>query len=39
LYAKHLPEAYIVHQREFAIRVDDVTDAGETPRLAFVEVR
>ena len=41
LYAKHLPEKYVDHQREFDIRlqIDDLEKPGEQRRLGFVEVK
>lgn len=38
LYAKHCPQQYLAHQRDFDIRVeiDAVTDVGETRVLPFV---
>lgn len=41
LLAKHAPDEYVKHQKEFDIRIDveRVTAAGEQRRLAFVEVK
>lgn len=40
LYAKHCPEKYVVHQREFAIavEVERVSQPGDQRRLGFVDV-
>lgn len=40
LYAKHCPELYAEHSKEFDIRaaLRDVEQAGDQKRLAFVEV-
>ena len=40
LYAKHCPEKYVAHQREFAIsvEVENVSGPGDQRRLGFVDL-